>query len=235
MISTLTRRVPRPSVALVVAFVALFAALGGTGYAALTITGKNIQNETVTGADVDNKSLSYKEFKKDTLGGDQINESKLGTVPDAANAANADNAVNAVNAVNAQTAGKAADSDKLGGLAAADFMLNKQRAYEANINSADNFPTGTTRATLTDLPAGTYLIMARFGYHNDGVTAQYTCSLNVPGSDDDAVFTVASGTTEQIMLQEIATSDSLFMLTVSCTSNGNDDITSGGISAIRLD
>jgi hypothetical protein len=229
VISTLTRRVPRPSIALVVAFMALFAALGGTGYAALTITGKNIQNETVTGADVDNKSLSYKEFKKNTLGGDQINESKLGTVPTSAHAANADNAVNA------QTAAKAADSDKLGGLAATDFMLNKQRAYEANINSADNFPSGTTRATLTDLPAGTYLMLARFGYHNDGATAQYTCSLNVPGSDDDALFSVATGTTEQIMLQEIVTSESLFMATVSCTSNGNDDITAGGISAIRID
>jgi hypothetical protein len=229
VISTLTRRVPRPSIALVVAFVALFAALGGTGYAALTITGKNIQNETVTGADVDNKSLSYKEFKKDTLGGDQINESKLGTVPDAAHAANADNAVNA------QTAAKAADSDKLGGLAAADFMLNKQRAYETHVNWAENFPTNTTRATLTDLPAGTYLIMARFGYHNDGALAQYTCSLNVPGGDDDAHFSVDTGTTEQITLQEIVTSDSLFMATISCTSNGNDDITSGGFSAIRLD
>jgi hypothetical protein len=226
VISTLTRRVPRPSVALVVAFVALFAALGGTGYAALTITGKNIQNETVTGADVDNKSLSYKEFKKDTLGGDQIKESKLGTVTSAQHAATADNATNA---------GKAADSDKLGGLAASHFMLNKQRAYEANVNSADNFATGTTRGTLTDLPAGTYLIMARFGYHNDGVLAQYTCSLNVPGSDDDAVFSVDTGTTEQVTLQEIVSSESLFMVTVSCTSNGNDDITAGGISAIRVD
>ena len=190
MLTTLTRRVPRPSVALVVAFVALFAALGGTGYAALTITGKNIQNGTVTGADIDNKSLSHKEFKKNTLGGGQINESKLGTVP---------------------------------------------TAYEANINSADNFATGTTRGTLTDLPAGTYLIMARFGYHNPGALGQYTCSLNVPGADDDALFSVDTGTTEQIMLQEIVSSQSLFMVTVSCTSNGNDDITAGGISAIRLD
>lgn len=226
MISTLTRRVPRPSVALVVAFVALFAALGGTGYAALKITGKNVENSSLSGVDIKNKSLEEKELEPDTLTGSRINESTLGTVPSAQHAAAADSA---------GTAAKAADSDKLGGLAATDFMLNKQRAYEANVNSAENFPTGTTRGTLTDLPAGTYLIMTRFGYHNDGALDEYTCSLNVPGSDDDAVFSVDTGTTEQITLQEIVSSESLFMVTVSCTSNGNDDITSGGISAIRLD
>jgi hypothetical protein len=226
VLTTLTRRVPRPSVALVIAFVALFAALGGTGYAALKVTGKNVENSTLTGVDVKNKSLEEKELEPDTLTGSRIKESTLGTVPSAQHAATADNAT---------IAGKAADSDKLGGLAPADFMLNKQRAYEANINSDDDFPTGTTRATLTDLPAGTYLIMARFGYHNDGVVQEYTCSLNTPGSDDDALFSVASGTTEQITLQEIASSNSLFMVTVSCTSNGNDDITAGGLNAIRID
>lgn len=226
MLTTLTRRVPRPSVALVVAFVALFAALGGTGYAALKITGKDVQNSSLSGVDIKNKSLEEKELALDTLTGSRINESTLGTVPSAQHAAAADSA---------GTAAKAADSDKLGGLAPSDFMLTKQRWYEASINPADNFPTGTTRGTLTDLPAGTYLVLARFGYHNDGVLQEYTCTLNVPGSDDIAQFSVDTGTTEQITLQEIVSSDSLFMVTVSCTSNGNDDISAGGISAIRLD
>jgi hypothetical protein len=40
-----------------VAYVALFAALGGSAYAAVTVTGANIKDGTVTGKDVKNRSL----------------------------------------------------------------------------------------------------------------------------------------------------------------------------------
>jgi hypothetical protein len=40
-----------------VAYLALFAALGGSAYAAVTVTGKDIQDGTVTGRDVKNRSL----------------------------------------------------------------------------------------------------------------------------------------------------------------------------------
>jgi hypothetical protein len=40
-----------------VAYLALFAALGGTAYAAVTVTGKNIKDGTITGKDVKNRSL----------------------------------------------------------------------------------------------------------------------------------------------------------------------------------
>ena len=40
-----------------VAYLALFAALGGSAYAAVTVTGKNIQDGTITGKDVKNRSL----------------------------------------------------------------------------------------------------------------------------------------------------------------------------------
>jgi hypothetical protein len=227
VLTTVTRRVPRPSVALVVAFVALFSALGGTGYAALKITGKNVENSSLTGADVKNKSLGPGELKPDSLGGAQIVESALGTVPSAQHAATADNAT---------TAAKAADADKIGGLAPSDLMLNKPRAYESNISANNNFPTDSTLGTLTDLPAGTYLIMARLGYYNAGALGEETCTLHVPGSDDIATFSTAASTTEQVTLQEIVSSESLFMVTVSCSSDGTDDVDgSGGISAIRLD
>ncbi len=57
------------------------------------------------------------DIKKDTLGGSQINESKLSTVPSATNAVNAENAANATNAANAGNAGT------VGGLTAADLKL----------------------------------------------------------------------------------------------------------------
>jgi hypothetical protein len=60
----------------VTATVALFVALGGSSYAALSITGR----------DVENRSLTYRDLKRDTLGGNRIKESRLGRVPRARNA-----------------------------------------------------------------------------------------------------------------------------------------------------
>jgi hypothetical protein len=61
------------------ATVAVFIALGGTSYAAIKITGKNVKNGSLTGADIksnsitgsDIKSLTAKDFKRGQLpGGD---------------------------------------------------------------------------------------------------------------------------------------------------------------------
>lgn len=227
MLTALPRRIPRPSPALLVAIVALFMALGGTSYAALKITGKNVENSSLTGIDVKNKSLAEKELKPDTLTGGRIQEATLGTVP---------SATNADNAINAQTAAKAADADKVGGLAPTDLMLNKPRAYESNISANNNFPNGSTLGTLTDLPAGTYVVMARLAYFNPGAVGEESCTLVVPGNNDIASFTVGTGETEAITLQEVVTSNSVFMATVSCSSDGSDDVDGGGsIIAIRVD
>lgn len=55
------------SYANVVASLALFIALGGTSYAALTITSKNVKNESLTSADIKNNSLLSKDFKAGQL------------------------------------------------------------------------------------------------------------------------------------------------------------------------
>lgn len=60
----------------VVATLALFVALGGSSYAALSITGR----------DVKNGSLTAKDVKRNALGGGRIKESKLGPVRRARNA-----------------------------------------------------------------------------------------------------------------------------------------------------
>ncbi len=54
---------PRLTYANVVATLALFVALGGTGYAALTVTGKNVRNGSLTGKDIKNKSLTKKDIR----------------------------------------------------------------------------------------------------------------------------------------------------------------------------
>lgn len=82
----------RPSPALVIAMIALFVALGGTGYAASQLNGKSLKNGSVTGKKLKNKTITGAKVKPDTLTGQQIKESSLGTVPSAANATNAVNA-----------------------------------------------------------------------------------------------------------------------------------------------
>jgi uncharacterized protein YjbI with pentapeptide repeats len=52
----------------VTSLLALFIALGGTSYAALTSTGANVRNSTLTGADVKNESLTGSDIKNLTTG-----------------------------------------------------------------------------------------------------------------------------------------------------------------------
>jgi hypothetical protein len=64
-----------PSPAMAVAMTALFLSLGGVSYGLATgaISGREIQNNTIT----------FKDVRKDKLGGGSIKESSLGTVPSA--------------------------------------------------------------------------------------------------------------------------------------------------------
>jgi Collagen triple helix repeat (20 copies) len=65
MRSFLRRLLGRHSTA--VAYLALFAALGGSAYAAVTVTGSNIKDGTVTGKDVKNRSLAKKDLSPRAL------------------------------------------------------------------------------------------------------------------------------------------------------------------------
>ena len=56
-------RVRRPSPALVVAVLALSVALGGTSYAAITITGAQIKDGSITTRDIRNRSLRAEDFQ----------------------------------------------------------------------------------------------------------------------------------------------------------------------------
>jgi hypothetical protein len=100
----------RPSPAMVVALIALFAATGGVGYAAATIDSGDIVNNRIRSVDMKNRNLRGVDVKKNTLGGGVIKESTLAKVPSAGSAdtaqqaTSAQDAVNAQNSINAQTA-----------------------------------------------------------------------------------------------------------------------------------
>ncbi len=97
-----------------ISLVALFVALGGTVYAANSISGTDIQNGTIKAT----------KLKKNTLTGAQINELSLGSVPSAEHADSATNARHADSVAEAEFATQAAtatNATKLGGLAAGAY------------------------------------------------------------------------------------------------------------------
>jgi hypothetical protein len=73
----LTRLHRHVSPSMAVALLALFVALTGTGYAALKVNGRDIKKGSIPG----------NRLKKNGVGGRQVNEARLGTVPRARNAA----------------------------------------------------------------------------------------------------------------------------------------------------
>ena len=214
----------RPSGAMLVAVVALFVAMGGVGYAAATIGSAEIINNSVKGKDVRNN----------TLKGPDVNESTLGKVP---SAAQADSAQSADNAQNAQSA---ANAGLLDGINSTGFLQQKPRLFEASQTAEiPNITNGQTVLTLPNLPAGQYLVTAKLSYDNDTVGGENpSCTLHVPGANDTAPFSVGSGDaepdSEAVSLQEVVSSPGTFASSVSCTSNGDDDIDEVSIAAIAL-
>lgn len=110
-----------PSPAMVVALGALFVALGGTSYAALSansVDSRTIQNGSIRNEDFKDGTLRGQEFKKDSLGGGAIKEesldaTKLGNVRSATRATTADTATRATTAARADAAGTAGTADGL--------------------------------------------------------------------------------------------------------------------------
>jgi hypothetical protein len=195
-----------------VAFAALFTALSGTGYAALKITGASIVNGTVRGIDVKNKSLGPQEHKPNSLGGGQIDEALLGPVP------------------------KAHDADTVGGQPASAFMVKQARGFEAAIPARLNIANNEVVGTLADLAPGAYAVTAKLTYENDGATASSTCTLHVPGGNDTTTWINDVTNAEAITLQKVVSSGAVFSPSVSCESDGGDDIIgTGSIIALRLD
>jgi hypothetical protein len=71
------KRFPRPTYGSVTATLALFAALGGTSYAALTVTGANIKNGSLTGADIRDGSLKGRDVRNRSLTGADVRDGSL--------------------------------------------------------------------------------------------------------------------------------------------------------------
>jgi hypothetical protein len=183
----------------VVATLALFLALGGTSYAALQITSKDIKNRTIKGGDI----------AKDTLGGTEINESRLAVVPHATNADNAavsnfsKGATRAFSAGTADTAvlaDAATNAQQLAGQAASAFERSSRTQFgkapvapasasaETTVISWPELGVAVTTATAADSGCGGAL---GFGVKNTKSTGSPT-EVFERGNGSDGTVSAAS-------------------------------------------
>jgi hypothetical protein len=70
-------RIPKPTYGSVTATLALFVALAGTSYAAITVTGSNIKNGSLTGADLKNQSVKSSDIDNGSLTGSDFRNGSL--------------------------------------------------------------------------------------------------------------------------------------------------------------
>ncbi|HSS31929.1 MAG TPA: hypothetical protein VLL27_01460 [Solirubrobacterales bacterium] len=141
------------SYANVIASVALFAALGGSAYAASKINGGNIVNQSIAGKKLKNGTITNKQIKKGTITSAQIqagslnstviNVSTLGTVPSAQSAVTATSAetatkaTTATSATSAQTAAEATSAGTAKTATEADHAATAGDAETLNGKSAE--------------------------------------------------------------------------------------------------
>jgi hypothetical protein len=151
----------------VIATVALFAALGGSAYAATTINGNKIVKHSIGGGKLKNETITSTQIKQGSLNSSVINLSTLGTVPSAQTAVTATSAStantattagSATTASSATTATTATTAIKATSAETADSATNADHASSADsATNADHADTagdaetvdGETAADLT--------------------------------------------------------------------------------------
>lgn len=165
----------RPSPAMVVALVALFAAMGGTAIGATIISGSQIKRGsidasrlkqgTITASRVKRESIDYTRLKKDGLGGVVIKESRLGTVP---------------------RASRADDAGTVGGLGVHKLF------YKSAVTDTDtellNVSGLRITARCSATAGGTPVVLATTSVDNSAFRSVLTNGANTPASTQVADF-----------------------------------------------
>jgi hypothetical protein len=146
------------SYANVVATMALFVALGGASYAAITLPRnsvgpKQIKRNAVNGKKVKNRSLS----------GLDINLAKLGKVPSSANADHATAADHATVADGATSAGHATTADSATTAGTATNIAPPEAWHEVGTPGEPPFETGAGN----ELPPGPGVLFEKAGFYKD--------------------------------------------------------------------
>jgi hypothetical protein len=189
----------------VTSLIALFVALGGTSYAALTITGKNVKNSSLTGADIRNSSLTSRDIRDRTLLARDFKAGQLAAglqgakglkgdkgdrgAPGAPGAAGAHgtNGTNGTNGANGSPAFGALLGRGVNVPAGTSFLApSGQLAANANENNVSSF---TPNATMTARDLAVTLSVAT------GLTDTRTFTVRIGNADTALSCTVPAGNT----------------------------------------
>jgi hypothetical protein len=201
-----------------VAYVALFFAIGGVSYAAVdlvkdSIGPRQIKQDAVRAPEVKRAAVRSSEVKDDALGGADIDEATLGQVPSA---------------------------DRIDGLDSSEFQRSRPRTFQTSVTEVQNFIAGSTLAELT-VSQGTYLALAKLsiihpGAGNDATT---TCDLSVPGGTGDSQRSRMGGggaVADQLGFPLATTFTGAGQMSIACTNfSGANDAFNIKLIAIRLD
>jgi hypothetical protein len=187
-----------------IALLALFLALGGTTYAAVSlpknsvgtkqlkknaVTPAKIKKSAVTNAKIGASAVTGAKVKDDSLTGADVNESTLGAVPSATNATNATNAANAASAANATA---------LNGFAANAIVRTAFTSANPAVPVPVPGPPDTTllTTTITAPGSGFLLIDVDDSFNATAATPVIHCGVDVDNAGAwQATFSQSQGVT----------------------------------------
>jgi hypothetical protein len=165
----------------VVSVIALFVALGGSSYAALTITGRNVRDSSLTTRDVKNRSLLGVDFKPGQLpAGPQGPQG-----PQGAQGPQGPQGLQGLQGLKGDTGDKG-DTGNQGPIGPSD-------AYQVLACFPSVDPPCTASLTV---PAGSYVAMGKTNGHNSAsdttTSGSFQCTLTATGNPNNVDFSNAS-------------------------------------------
>lgn len=154
-----------PSHNTVIAYLALFVALGGTAFAASqlpknSVGTKQLKSNAVTTAKIKNGAVTGAKIADSTVTGANVAESTLGRVPSAGTAESAATAAHAANATKAGHASTAGDASSLGGIPSSGFLRTSDVFFGSSTTKI------TFEATIVEVP-GRFRIKTMIGPYNE--------------------------------------------------------------------
>ncbi len=203
----------RLSYANVVATLALFIALGGSSYAAVKITGKNVKDGSLTGQDIKNSSVTSRDVKNRSL---LARDFRAGQLP--------------------------AGAQGPRGTAGPQGPAGPSIAYHASGGQVSGVGTGGSTVATLNVPAGPYAVFARVNvFFGSATTTLLNCSLAVGASTDNTeeVTVPYSGANDYMDTLALTTTGTLpasGTVSVTCrAANGGEtfNVGSSSITAVR--
>jgi hypothetical protein len=204
-------RLRRPSAPLLISVVALFFALGGASYAAITIPTNSVGNRQIR-----NNAVTYKKIAPGTIGSARINQALVQT---------------RVSGTCTGTNGAIGQITQSG-----HVVCNATAPQEFGSSSTGTAVTGTPATVASrSLGAGSFILLGNAYANNTGVgDSTLTCTLAVPsGSSQARTITVPAGRQVVLPIDLASTVPGAGATsTLACTQTGGTVTVDGQINAI---